>query len=248
MYGSFYRCNNILSSEWRQQDITTTYVPKNIAIGIGTTITQGYDLYVNGNIRTSNIVIAGQLILENSNTLIPNKLQLAPVKSSFVVNTAEQNIFSLFTTGVFQASARNTDVYVNGLKLAYSNESIKDYDVYSSFVGGSNTAFQVDLVYPAQYNDIVDIVVFPSFIDNSNAINSPGYVYQQITNTLWLPNNSDIYLAQNGNVGIGTNFPTNKVDIAGSISISSSSTSTYIENTYPTYRNIVLQNSAKTDL
>lgn len=209
--GNLMKNNTVLGFDWTKTG-NTLYVPKGTTIGIGTTNTQTSDLFVNGLLTTSNISVTGNFFIANDNAAVRNSLQVAPVKASFRVRSSEQSNFSLVQQGVFQATPQQADVYLNGLKLAYSNEQVRDYNLTWGYSNATHTIYTINLVSPAGYDDIVDISVSPSFL-TTNATQLPGYVYQVITNNLWASNSTNTFMTQVGNLGIGTINPVRKLHV-----------------------------------
>jgi hypothetical protein len=202
---------------------STINVAKGTPVGVGTTNTQGYDAFVNGNlgvssnIVTSNITVLGQYFIANDTGAIRNALQLSPVKANFVISTSQQSSFFITQEGVYTSSASNTDVYINGLKLAHNSSTLKDFDVSLFWTTSSQTVYTVTLTKPAIYGDVVDISIWPSFI-NTTATKLPGYVYQQFFDpTIWQYVDASNVYRPNGNVGIGTSQPVLKLDVQGKV-------------------------------
>lgn len=214
--GNLLNNNNQVAFNWSKSN-NVVYVDRGISIGIGTSNTQGNSLYVNGSIVTSNISVLNNFFIANDNLAIRNALQPAAATANFIVQTASQSNFTINQSGIFSATPDKTEVYVNGVKLAYSNAMYKDYDVETYLQNGTDTAYVVTTQYPCSYGDIVDIVVWPSFVSTSATFRA-GYIYQQISNTLWTQSGSNSYFGLAGSVGIGNNNPdsTNyKLDITG---------------------------------
>jgi hypothetical protein len=232
--GNFTKGGVPFATDWNKTG-STLYLDSGTNIGVGTNNTLGYPLFVQGDLRatsnvsTSNIVatkittnditVTGQYFIANDTGLVRNALQINPVRGYFVVATSNQSSFSVSQTGVYAASASNTDVYVNGLKLAYRSSLLKDYDLSYAWLGNSTTQYTIDLTYPVSYQDVVDIVVWPTFVPQSG-IQQAGYVYQQFPDpSYWASNVTtpiDIYRT-GGNIGMGTTAPKEKVHIQGNL-------------------------------
>lgn len=218
----------IATTNWQQLN-TTTFLSAGNKLGIGTTNTQGYDIYVAGEISASNVYARNAFFIANDSQAVRNALQLSPVKSNYIVTSSTQSVFTLLQSGIYTGTASNTDVYLNGVKLVYRDASKKDYDLSYSWIGLSNTQYTITLVQPAVSGDIVDIAVWPTFY-NTTSCNLPGYVYQTFGSYQWQNQGTSNTFIQ-GSVGIGTSIPTQSLDVRGNARIgSASSYSNYVQS------------------
>lgn len=199
----------VAATNW-QATGTTTWLSAGSNLGIGTNNAQGNDIYTVGTISACNIIARNSFFIANDSQAVRNALQLSPAKANFVVSSATQSTFTLLQTGVYTGTASNTDVFLNGVKLAYKDALNKDYDLSVEYVGlNSNTQYTITLNQPAVYDDIVDITVWPTFLTTTSS-NLPGYVYQTITTgSLQWQNQGASNVYTLGNVGIGTTTPYN---------------------------------------
>jgi len=67
----------------------------------------------------------------------------------------------------------------------------------------------------ANYNDLINL---PSETGSSSSVIFSGN-YNDLSNLSWINSNSNIYFIRNGNVGIGTTNPNNKLHLIGNFSI-----------------------------
>ena len=70
-------------------------------------------------------------------------------------------------------------------------------------------------------NNLSNILITSNIIDNysNNIINYFNSKYQLYNSTYWINSNSSIYLSSNGNIGIGSIIPKEKLDIFGNLNI-----------------------------
>jgi hypothetical protein len=198
-------------------------------VGIGTTI-PNYTLDINGDMNVtqlyttslslSNLTVTGSYFLGGDSQSIRNTLQLNPLRITNKLDNSSTSNFVGVYTGIYKATPENTEVYLNGYKLAYANTSNKDYDIsYSLDTLNNQSIYTVSLVDTPNYGDVVDIIIWPQYLD-PNGMLQPGYVLQNIDLSYWEINNvnSNIYYT-NGNIGIGTTVPLEKLSVYGNASI-----------------------------
>lgn len=174
-------------------------------IGIGTSI--AYDkLVVNGNIVASNIRLLG-------NFLEKKALQLKPVQKTFVVENYLRSNFSVFTEGIYDGSADNAAIYLDGYKLAYSNLGATDYTLTKiNDYAGNRTEYIITLTKQVSYGSIIDISIWPYYLSSDEKGLQPGWAVQNITSTFFSKNPSDdVYILRK--VGIGETYPSAKLHI-----------------------------------
>jgi len=198
-------------------------------VGIGTTL-PSYTLDINGEFQAttiyadtmslSNLTVIGSYFLTNDDQSIRNRLQINPLRiTQQTVNSSTSNFTGVYD-GLYKAIPEATEVYVNGYKMAYYSSNNKDYDVsYTLDAISYKSLFSVTLEQTPGYGDIIDIVIWPQYIDPDGVL-LPGYVAQYINMSYWnlesnaLPSSSNIYYTL-GNVGIGTTSARKKLDIIG---------------------------------
>lgn len=174
-------------------------------IGIGTSI--AYDkLVVNGNIVASNLRLLGTFLEKKA-------LQLKPVQKTFIVENYLRSNFSVFTEGIYDGSADNAAIYLDGYKLAYSNLGATDYTLTKiNDYAGNKTEYIVNLTKQASYGSIVDISIWPYYLSSDEQGLQPGWAVQNITSTFFSKNPSDdVYILHK--VGIGETYPSAKLHI-----------------------------------
>lgn len=154
-------------------------------IGKGNRISLGIPTASNATAPTFGgaVPISGMGIDDGYTSRVP--ILFAPVTRVFPVNELSRKDFYLSLQGLYSATGSNASVYMNGIKLAYSDGGITDYKLHSSFnPSSSNTLFTVSLEKPATYGDIIDLSVQPT-APNDFAFRS-GYYYQRLTyNSPW---------------------------------------------------------------
>jgi hypothetical protein len=134
-------------------------------IGIGTTFPQ-QQLDISGNIKLSGNIYRDDLLLSATNTSI--------VRKTFIASDT-QSVFDLSYNGIIYSEESEVQVFVNGYKYTYIDDSNKDYnfevvhDVSYNF-----TIFRITLNDSVLYGDIVDISVLPGL---KFTLEKPG-VYQ----------------------------------------------------------------------
>jgi hypothetical protein len=189
-------------------------------------ITTSGDTTISGDITTSgNITAYGDIttlgyltcsnvrIVNNSNiyydTRIP--LQVQPIHETIQLTSNSIITYTYTYDGIYKAEPSNTDVSINGYKLAYSNIDYKDYDVtYTNDYINFTSEFTITLTYYPDIDSVVDITIWPQYIDEGSIF---GYSLQNFPSEFKKINNSNIYYE--GNVGIGTNNPTSILHVQG---------------------------------
>lgn len=134
-------------------------------LGVGKSNPQ-YTVDIAGNINfTGNLTRNGATLFSSSFSFSSNTINTftcLPVRKSFIVSTSNQAVFDLLGGGTYIATQDQTEVYLNGVKLSYLTSNLKDYDLDVSYPNGYSTNYRVTLTDPAEYNDVVDITVWPA--------------------------------------------------------------------------------------
>jgi hypothetical protein len=159
---------------------------------------------ISDSILVDNIQVANSWFVANDNNTIRNQLQITPLHKSYRV-TETQSSFDISMNGRYTTTPLNVHIYYEGTKLSYNSPTVKDYDVTVTYIDISNTLFTVDLVTPVYSGNVIDITIYPQYL-NDNTVRQPGYIYQEFKDFLWTITNNNISYGL-GNLGIGTNTP-----------------------------------------
>ena len=152
-------------------------------VGIGTAVPE-HRLDVAGDLRathiyTCNLNVIGQTFANYDSQLFRNRLQLAPLTQTILVDVPELFNVALSMDGLYKFEARKAEVLLNGSKLAYISAGSNDF--YVSYENtSSNTLVNVVLQTPAKLNDVLDVKLWPSYLDDWNVL-QPGYAVQNIS-------------------------------------------------------------------
>jgi len=152
-------------------------------VGIGTAVPE-HRLDVAGDLRathiyTCNLNVIGQTFANYDSQLFRNRLQLAPLTQTILVDVPELFNVALSMDGLYKFEARKAEVLLNGSKLAYISAGSNDF--YVSYENtSSNTLVNVVLQTPAKLNDVLDVKLWPSYLDDWNVL-QPGYSLQNIS-------------------------------------------------------------------
>lgn len=161
---------------------------------------------VGGDLYKNNI-----LYLTDSNSMVSLFRVGAPIKQTFRPASVQSN-FAVTVNGDFSANVRDTDVYVNGAKLAYLNPASNDYTIAETR-NGLNTTFTVSVSYPIKANDIVDVTIWPSLSNffSQNMLVLSNNVFPIL---LGASNFNSNVLRITNNIGVGTTVaPSEALDI-----------------------------------
>ena len=161
----------------------------------------------------TNLTLTGELILPQA---IRAPVQVQGVSQLFVVSDSNVLTYSLpAILGEFTGFPRDMSVFMNGKKLAYQSDTVKDYDMNYTFNPISQqTTYSMTLVYEPQVDAILEVTMVPT-------IPIAGYFYQQITggSSLWLHGNDSNVSYSDGYVGVGTTNPLSALHVAGDITL-----------------------------
>jgi hypothetical protein len=196
--GNFFKNGTIVPDSWIPNGNT-------LELGAQSNVNIFGNATVGQELVTKNLTVTGQYFIANDNDLIRNRLALAPIRYSERIKVAEKSVFVFTQNGRYRGDELSTEVFINGVKLAYESPTVKDFTVAYGNPNRTTTEYTVTLAYPVMYGDVVDISVWPTYITDVSVM-MPGYVYQQIGDG-WDIHTPDITY-EVGNVGIGTYTPT----------------------------------------
>ena len=143
------------NSVWASSNM---FVANYLSVGTSNTFSR---INVDGGINmTGNIYKNSNLFITDSNTVMGLFKVGMPIRRLFQPNQSTSN-FNIQIDGDFFAQVTDADVFMNGTKLAYIDQSNNDYtlDVERN---GFSTLFKVVLGENVASGDVVDISIWPS--------------------------------------------------------------------------------------
>ena len=124
------------------------------------------DTLITTNVSICNLTVSGAVFAAQDSLTFRNNIQLKPIHYTVVVPTENVNQFTVSYPGQYRIFPENTEVYLNGYKLAYKSATLKDYDVsYSNDYNNLVTLFTVTTEQRIDTGDIVDICFWPTYLD-----------------------------------------------------------------------------------
>ena len=144
----------------------------NTRVGFGGKQNPAYSVDVSGDVNVSGRFLKnGFEIIGNANGGggIVSSFQPVPAMQTYAIMSqgAQQSVFELEVDGNLLADPKNVQVMMNGTKLAYINESNKDFSLLVTNPTPYTTKFTITLISPAIYGDVIDITVWPYIPDVS---------------------------------------------------------------------------------
>jgi hypothetical protein len=192
-----------VSSQWTTSGANIYYSGGNV--GIGTNDPLNYSLNVNGDSYLKKVVTSNLVILQEPTSYF----QITPVRKVYYIETASESIFNVNVVGIYGGVASNVQCFVNNNLLSYYSSNIKDYDIsYTHTTPNNLTTYTITLTVPAVYGSIVDIIVTPQIITETDLSNNLFYQNVYVTDTYFRPYGNNIAYT-NGNVGLGTTIVQN---------------------------------------
>jgi hypothetical protein len=222
-----YVVQNYNLTYWSRYSDTSNIFYNNGNIGIGTTAAKEL-LHVEGdmfvqNIQASNVDVLANFYLAGDSDARRRYYQLQPTRvTEKISDLAGKSNFEVVLGGLYKVDGSNTEVNVNGSKLAFITSNVADYTV-SSVISTSNTVVTISTAELIAYDNIVDIAVYPQYLDAQLAT-YPGYMVLNLNSLYWERNtvevggsNQTTMYYNDGNIGIGTTFARGKLEVAGNI-------------------------------
>lgn len=174
------------------------------------------DTLITTNVSICNLTVSGAVFASQDSLTFRNNIQLKPIHHTVVVPTENVTEFTVSYSGQYKVYPENTEVYLNGYKMAYKSSNLKDYDVsYSNDYNNLVTQFTLTMENEVHTGDILDICFWPTYLD-PNGLLQPGYTLQTVQYSYWQLAylTSNIYYLD-GNIGIGTNQPNHLFEVQG---------------------------------
>jgi hypothetical protein len=143
------------NSVWASSNM---FVANYFSVGTSNTFSR---INVDGGINiTGNIYKNSNLFITDSNTVMGLFKVGMPIRRLFQPSQSTSN-FNIQVDGDFFAQVTDTDVFMNGTKLAYVDQSNNDYTLNIER-NGFSTLFQVVLDQNVSSGDVIDISIWPS--------------------------------------------------------------------------------------
>lgn len=195
---------------------TNPYKIFRVGEDVDKTILNTDTLYVSGDLQLGGKV-SSDFFLNTDNSKTRNNLQLKSRRLVYQVEGAASSNFQFVYEGLYKIEPNDVELFLNGYKLCYQDDTKFDYTVGYETYQTSNTLFTITLIDEAKYGDILDITIWPSYL-SSNAVMQPGYVLQNIVTDFFTEGKQNIFHL--GAVGIGTTFAEKTLDVEGGIVVS----------------------------
>ena len=143
-------------------------ISNNKNIGIGVTIPQT-QLDISGNINISNFLYKNGIQMNAFNA----------IRQSFK-STANQIEYDISVNNLVTINTKNVEVYYNGNKLVYINNT--NYDYLTTTIYNTSNNYTIirttinNTIIPITSSDIIDIIIWPDDINPANTISYQNYI------------------------------------------------------------------------
>lgn len=158
--------NTKLSLSTSYSEIMRISNNKNIGIGITNPQTQ---LDISGNINISNFLYKNGVQFGAFNS----------IRQSFKA-TVNQIVYDISVNNLITINTKNVEVYYNGRKLVYINNSNYDYLTTTIYDTSNNyTIIRTTLnnvIIPITLSDIIDIIIWPDDVNPANTVSYENYI------------------------------------------------------------------------
>jgi hypothetical protein len=143
-------------------------ISSNKNVGIGVTVPQT-QLDISGNINISKFLYKNGIQMGAFNA----------IRQSFK-STTNQIVYDITVNNLVTINTKNVEVYYNGRKLVYINNSNYDYSTTTIYdTPNNNTIIRTTLnnsMIPITSSDIIDIIVWPDDINPANTVSYDNYI------------------------------------------------------------------------
>ena len=143
-------------------------ISNNKNIGIGVTIPQT-QLDISGNINISNFLYKNGIQMSTFNA----------IRQSFK-STTNQIVYDISVNNIVTINTKNVEVYYNGNKLVYINNT--NYDYLTTTIYNTSNNYTIirttinNTIIPITSSDIIDIIIWPDDINPANTISYQNYI------------------------------------------------------------------------
>lgn len=158
--------NTKLSTSNSYSEIMRISNNKNIGIGLTAPQTQ---LDISGNINISKFLYKNGIQLGGFNA----------IRQSFKAN-ANQIVYDISVNNLVTINTKNVEVYYNGRKLVYINNS--NYDYLTTTIYDTSNNYTIirttinNIIIPITLSDIIDIIIWPDDINPANTVSYENYI------------------------------------------------------------------------